>query len=104
MPIHLCQHYLGLTGTAEQGLWPITLSYIVRLTKIRRMEIYVHMVEKSRIKHSVSQELLFRVLYHFLILTECLSNICGILLYRCEKYCEMASQTNEKELAEKDEA
>lgn len=40
------------------------------------------------------QGLLFRFLHHFLILTECLSTLCGILLHLYEKHCEMASQTN----------
>lgn len=55
MPIHLCQHYLGLTGTVQKGLWMIIFSYRVIVTKIRRMEIHIHVVEKSRIKYSVSK-------------------------------------------------
>jgi len=33
----------------------IILSYVVIVTKIRRMKIHVHLVEKNRIKYSVSK-------------------------------------------------
>lgn len=101
--MHLCQHQLGLIAAAERGLWPVSLSYLVILTKIRRKEIHVHMAEKSRIKCSVSRGYGSDFYtYSFLFLTEHLCNICVILLHLCDKYCEMASQANEKELGVED--